>query len=362
VHLGFVYANAPFATAARMADGAVRFFPLLRRWVGAALDSVAVSDDFVYLVHRDSLLPPDQVLGHARRVAAYLAGLGSRIDYPGGIPAGVVAPLTRAEVAARFDMAWVAGAIRTPERAIAVGDLAAVLRAAVTAEPRIRVRLGVRVTEAAFVDGAIAIGGQAAGERQAATYAHVVNALWDGRLALDARLGLRPAEGWLWRLRYAIFATVTPAPDVPSFTAVLGPFGDVVNLGNGRLYLSWYPTCLVGRSTDVEPPAWCRNPVADAARAIFAQAVAGLGRLAPALAAIRATDVDDLQVRGGIIYAHGRTDIDDPASGLHRRDQVGITSCRGWHSINPGKYTLAPAFACEVAERIRPLDHGPDAR
>ena len=35
-------------------------------------------------------------------------------------------------------------------------------------------------------------------------YDHVVNALWDGRLAVDATLGIRPKRPWLYRFRYGV--------------------------------------------------------------------------------------------------------------------------------------------------------------
>ena len=60
-------------------------------------------------------------------------------------------------------------------------------------------------------------------------------------------------------------------------------------------------------------------------------------------------------VKGGTIVAWGKTDIYDPASELHRRFEIGVTSEGKFHSIDPGKLTMAPYFAEICAERIKAI-------
>jgi len=86
--------------------------------------------------------------------------------------------------------------------------------------------------------------------------------------------------------------------------------------------------------------------------ALAEAAVRGLTGLAPSLAAAVAAFGGRRVVHGGIIYAAGETDIDDPQSGLHRRDQIGIVRRDGWVSVDPGKYSLAPWFAERVATEV----------
>jgi hypothetical protein len=50
--------------------------------------------------------------------------------------------------------------------------------------------------------------------------------------------------------------------------------------------------------------------------------------------------------------AWGKTDIDDPQSELHKRYEIGIHSRCRYHSVDPGKLTMAPYFAEECAARI----------
>jgi len=72
----------------------------------------------------------------------------------------------------------------------------------------------------------------------------------------------------------------------------------------------------------------------------------------PRLKPLNDTVLSDARVKGGIIVAWGETDIYDPKSELHRRCDIGITSDRRYHSIDPGKLTMIPYFAQQCAHRI----------
>ena len=73
--------------------------------------------------------------------------------------------------------------------------------------------------------------------------------------------------------------------------------------------------------------------------------------IVPSLKALEAKHVD-AEVRGGVIFAWGATDIYDPSSELHRRSEIGVHSVGNYHSIDPGKLTMAPYFADICADRI----------
>jgi hypothetical protein len=63
--------------------------------------------------------------------------------------------------------------------------------------------------------------------------------------------------------------------------------------------------------------------------------------------------VTDLSmVDGGAVVSWGDTDVDDPASEVHQRFDIGVNSTDGYHSIDTGKYSVAPYFAMQVADRI----------
>ena len=145
------------------------------------------------------------------------------------------------------------------------------------------------------------------------------------------------------------------APDratasLPSTTFVVGPYGDVVALDNGELYLSWYPAGRLGWSRSERPPAWPAILPDETAIEVSADIVRGLARVLPGVA--RVGEYGGLSVRGGSIFALGSTDVDDPASGFHQRHQVGPWSHGGYHTVDTGKTTLAPMFALQVADSI----------
>jgi hypothetical protein len=185
------------------------------------------------------------------------------------------------------------------------------------------------------------------------TYDHVVNALWDGRLAIDATLGLRPSRPWMHRFKYGL--RFYPPPDtrpLPTVALLLGPFGDLVVYGQGLVYLSWYPTCLDAVSQEVDPPA--RPAVlAEPRRArVAAETLQAMAEIIIPLRDLSPASLRECTVQGGVIFAWGHTDIDDPASELHRRYEIGVTSNGRYHSVDPGKLTMAPYFAGVCVDRI----------
>ena len=94
------------------------------------------------------------------------------------------------------------------------------------------------------------------------------------------------------------------------------------------------------------------NRTGEAAQRIIAELLAGLGALILPLRELTDGMIESSTVAGGIIAAAGETDIDDPNSRLHMRIDVGVCSVDGYHSVDTGKYTLAPMYALEVADRI----------
>ncbi len=185
------------------------------------------------------------------------------------------------------------------------------------------------------------------------TYEQVVNALWDGRLPLDASIGLRSHAQWLHRFKYGIRLKVDDRPrSVPSATIALGRYGDIVSFPNGELFLSWYPVCLAGASQDLHLPNWPQKPTQMRSREMFEKSYEALAAICPALDMIDRNKIRDVEVRGGVIAARGATDIDDMNSELHERFNIGTISVDGYHSIDIGKYTTVPLLAIEVCDRI----------
>jgi hypothetical protein len=83
--------------------------------------------------------------------------------------------------------------------------------------------------------------------------------------------------------------------------------------------------------------------------------LSGLAGIVPAVAGLTPDTVEWCEVKAGIIFAWGKTDIYDRASGLHERYAIGPASRGRYHTIDTGKLTMAPLFGKMVADRIRQI-------
>lgn len=357
IHLGMVYANDATATTGLLQlKAALRFRTLLARWLRGGEHGIRTSAPFDYVVAGDSLLGPAKLAEFYGRIeAAYREEIAAdpTLDYLGERPERLFAAVPAAEATWHFVPGSFQAVFRTVERAIDTDDLATRVRAAITATPNIRFRACHEVRGIFGRDDRLVVEGAAGGGTFAIVANQVVNATWERRLALDRTFGLHAAPGVLHRLKYRVVARM-PAElrGAPSVTMVLGRYGDVVIRPDDTVYLSWYPAGLQGWTNDIEPPrSWdaaCRGePPPDIASRVARETIAAIGAWMPAVAGIQALTID-----AGAIVAHGRTDVDDPASGLHDRSRVGIVSSGGYHSVDPGKLTTAPLFGLDVADRV----------
>jgi glycine/D-amino acid oxidase-like deaminating enzyme len=357
IHLGFVWANDPsLRTADVQMRAALSFQPLLRRWLGDAIDDISRSDAFRYAVHRDSAKTPDELAATYALIGERMRRLDAGDAYFGIDDPHRVDRLSPTDTSDDYGPA-IQAVFATREVAVDPEPLADLLVKRVTDSATVQVLTSSRVES---VDPRSRTVSVRAGDWSIASlgpYDHVANCAWTGRLAIDATVGLAPPGPWTFRMKH--FLRIDQPADLaapPSTTVVLGPFGDVVDYGSGDLFLSWYPVARTGWSTELTPPEWPSTPAPSEAARLAAAIIEGMSPIVPAVASLAIPDDETLDVRGGVIYALGASDVDDPASRLHERVEIGITS-RGWyHSIDTGKYTTAPLHAAQAAARI--LDAG----
>jgi hypothetical protein len=357
IHLGLVYAKDPvFRTAELMLESALSFAPLLDRWTDGRIpwDELR-STPFHYIVARDTLMPVDVLFAHYARVedkchdlqraSSGLHYLGHRIDR-------LWSPCV---VPPQVSPAFAVAAASTVEVSIHLTRLREFLVESVECLPHIELRCGHEVKEVSRTSSGFAVSGiNRNGARWRRDGDCVVNALWDGRLAIDAQMGLHPDQPWVYRFKHRLCGRMPHRLDgLPSMTIVLGPYGDVVTRADGdSLYLSWYPVCMTGWSRSLKPPRSWTSDAAGAAgeserESIKHATLAAFDAIVPGLADMRTVVVD-----GGVIFSWGSSDIDDPASKLHRRDQIGVLGADGYYSINTGKLTCAPYFARRLSDLL----------
>ncbi|MEO0681737.1 MAG: FAD-dependent oxidoreductase [Pseudomonadota bacterium] len=363
IHLGLIY-GADAATAALQLRGAMVFRRRLQA-LGVDMGRVPVAAPFLYLVAPDSLMSPAEVEAHFDRLdAAFQAAAAAdpAMDYLGRRPGRLWRRVSPEAYAPHYDLTEMQAVYATEELAVDTAALAAEMRRALAAAPGVALGAGHAVREVSRRGELWRVEGDGPDGAFAVEAPRVVNAAWETLYRFDLQAGHAPPPGWLHRLKYRVLARLPQAAvaEAPSATMMLGPYGDVVVRDGPHSYLSWYPEGLQGWSEDVEPPeAWQAPARGDAdprKAAEVAQAI--LEALALWFPAARGAEI--AAVDAGPILAHGRTDVDDPSSGLHGRTESGMTGgeADGWWSFNPGKLTTAPMMAADgVAAMLgAPLD------
>jgi glycine/D-amino acid oxidase-like deaminating enzyme len=356
IHLGFVYAGDPtLRTAQRLIPGGLAFAGLVSRLVQRTLDAFITAEDEIFLVHRESIAGPEAFEAYGERTAALVREAASQPGAPQylcDVTHAAIRRLSPSDLARITSADEVVAGYRVPERSISTVAVADLMHQAAASEPLIEIRAATWVTAVERrSDGRFDVRADATSVAPADTpFDVVINALWEGRPAVDASLGIQPIAPWSHRFRAAVFAY---APDVSFPSAVLctGPFGDVKCYADGRLYLSWYSSGLLAEGHAIEPPRG--SAVLDQSRR-DAVLQATLQSLSSYFSAVRLLKDSGkaLEVHGGWVYALGQGSLANPASTLHRRDRFNMTIDRGYISVDTAKYSLAPWLAHRVAELV----------
>ena len=356
IHLGYMYAGDPsLLTAKTMMTGALAFEPFLKRHLGEASPALKTSAATTYVIHRDAQHPVAEIADYLSAVHGLIAerAAGRPSTY---FAMDLMAPprrLSDAEREAEFNPVLAVDAYETAEVAIDPTVVADALRRCIAAHPLIETRLGCEVLDAVEEIDHVLVVGRDSGGLVRERFDQVVNALWNGRLALNEAVGLKTGRAWIHRLKYGVtFRFPKDATRPRSATFILGPFGEVVNYHDGLTYLTWYPTCLLALSREIAPPDWATYPGEPVRSEVIAGTLKAMKEIVPALGELDPETLPEALVKGGVIVAWGATDIYDPLSELHRRYEIGVTTKGRFHSIDPGKLTMAPYFAEECAGRI----------
>jgi glycine/D-amino acid oxidase-like deaminating enzyme len=351
IHLGHLYAADPsLATARHVLPGSLAFRRLLEECTGRSIDSMTTGEGDIYLCHRESVVSPDEHWQYLQAVDALVRSQAGTGDYLVELSAARSQRLSPASLACLTDAAEIVAGFRTPERSVSTTRVAALLEQAVEAEDAITLAMNRRVTSvvpAGKGSGSWAVTTQA-GELDG--FDGVVNALWQGRLAIDRTVGLAAPTSFSNRYRRALFIRTSEPLDIPSALVSVGPFGDIKNFGGVEFYISWYPAGLAAYSTEIEPPPVPELSAPERAELID-EVFERLGALLPRIKRIR--DVtESIRVEGGWVYAAGQGQLSDRNSSLHYRSEFDIQQIGSYFSIDTGKYCTAPWLAKRVAERI----------
>ena len=359
IHLGFVYANDPsFMTSKLMLEGAMYFAPLFEEWIGQPLDWTRFcSSPFQYLVAADSLLDVSTLLEHYallnQTYRETYRDKHKQLHYLGNRPDRLYENSRSSLTGSSNNIIC---SIPTCEKAIGTHLFSDFLSGVIDSNEYIATRFGHTIREVSRKPEGFLLQGEFSAHQGtwAEQFDIVINCLWDGRLALDAQMGLAPRRPWVFRRKFGIQASFESHQPLPaSTTIVLGPFGDIACYPQQRsAYLSYYPSCLQGWSQELTVPASWHDKDGQltgeqALERIVYPSLQALAEYVPEVRGARATDI-----RSGVIFSWGRSDIDDRRSELHRRDEIGVLHADGYFSVNTGKFTMAPLFAKFTVDQI----------
>lgn len=353
IHLGFLYAADPsLATARHILTGGLLFRPVVERLLDCSLSPVITPSDDIFLCHRDSVVGVEAMQAYYERLAPMVAAHPEAANYLVDVTACRSRRLSGRELLELSGAPEIRAGFMVPERSVSTVWIAQRYVECLRAQPGIELRMNTRVA------GASCVGDDPQGQWVVETedgqrdgpYDFVVNALWNGRIAVDRCAGLPPPAVWSQRYRLALFLRTSRPLEVPSVLVATGPFGDIKNYDGRNFYLSWYPAGLLLDSAEIDPvrpvhPAGPdRRRFADAMMDALQQCVSAVGQIRQELESVR--------VEGGWVFASGRGVLSDPKSSLHRRNEFGVTRSGRYLSVDTGKYSTAPWMALELVEQL----------
>jgi glycine/D-amino acid oxidase-like deaminating enzyme len=347
IHLGFLYAGDPsLETARKLIPGGLAFRPIVEELVGRSIESAIASSDDFYLTHRDSIVDAAAMAGYLTKVMEELKPHDGGSGYLSDIRSARLRTLAPNELSQMTTAPEILAGFQVPERSVQTARVADWFIDAVRAEPRIESRFGCRVTGLAQEKTGWRIEATPAVE---SPHEIVINALWEGRAAIDRAAGLGENGTWSYRYRLSLFARAAKDCHLPNALIATGPFGDIKNYNGRDLYLSWYPAGLLA---DLSEPDEGVLPHHDASvsERLIENTVTALTRFFPAVRG--ALDGARIAIGGGWIVAPGGGSLADPGSDLHRRDRFGVSRHGSYISVDTGKYSTAPWLASRIAEQI----------
>lgn len=352
VHLGFLYSADPsLKTARHVLHGGLAFKPLVEELIGCSIDPATTSTDDIYLCHRNSLVCADAMQAYYRGVADMVRRHPGAARYLVDASGCRVEKMTSRDLGAVSDSSDIVAGFRVPERSVSTTWIADRFTDALSAEPRIEQRMNTRVRSVS--QRMENKSGQWLVESSSGIHEpfdYIINALWQGRMAVDRTAGIEPAGKWSNRFRLSLFIRTKESVDVPSAIVATGPFGDIKNYNNRDFYLSWYPMGLIADSSALLPP---EPAVPDdySKEEISGSILEKLGELIPRTVDVR-DRIEHMSLRGGWVFAAGRGALSDPESTLHRRSEFGIARKGSYISVDTGKYSTASWLARKVVDSI----------
>ncbi|NND06401.1 MAG: FAD-binding oxidoreductase [Saprospiraceae bacterium] len=354
VHTGMIYALDPSQkTPHRMIEDALYFAPILEKLTEQTIDwSAMQSTAFHYLVDRDSLWSADKLEEKYMRFQDIFADVLKKpsLHYLAERPEFYYQKIPMPAVfnPERFQECFI-----SCEKAIDPISIKEILKNNIISKSNIRLWLGHEVRECIRYDGGFKTCASRKDYQVVALSSDIViNATWERKQQIDRMLDVGDAHQWSVRLKLGFIGRQTAGPPLPSFVIVHGPFGDFVRFPkSGYDYFSWYPTCRIGLTANIEIPQHWEDILKGSYQSIELDTIKNTSLLALKRIAPDCT-YEISKVLAGTVVARGEKDIDQKESGLHLRSEAPIETYDGYFSMNTGKFTSAPNNARKLGRML----------
>jgi glycine/D-amino acid oxidase-like deaminating enzyme len=339
MHLGYFYAaDQTLNTARKLLLGGQLFRPIVESIIESPIEGHLTSGEEFYLTHTDSVVDPSTMVGYLNAVWELNRGLSDKARRP--------TRLSQPELRQISESPNLVAGFRIPEQSVNTSWIADRIIARLATDNAIEMKCDCIVKYAA--KGArgwsvVTRDGNFNG------FDAVVNALWEGKSAVDEATGYGSGSRLSYRYRTSVFMKAADS-ELRNVVITTGPFGDTKNYDDGSLYLSWYPAGLLLDCHQAHAPA---TPVIDDIKEIdiCSRTIHALSEFFPTVANLSAATTD-MVVRGGWVVAHGGGLLSDPSSRLHRRDEFGVSRHDSYYSVDVGKYSVAPWLASQLAGEL----------
>jgi len=375
IHMGLEYANdASMGTAKFMLESSMRFSSYVEYLVGKEIDWPRLtSERLTCLLPHTSHVTPSQFEEYGERLGKLYEGILSdhpELSYLGNRPPKVL--LGRTDVPESVNASYVNAAYESIEVCILSNKLKEVVEDALLEHGVTMVfnrtildvkRNDDEIAKSKNTPGAVATSPlgrlKVVSDIGEHDYDAVVNCLWEGRAEIDRKMGLANGdENESYRVKANVRLPNLPKfhANIPSVSVMNGPFGDFVRYGpDDAVYFAWHPmspTVITHNVSDVRrqfeghaqsefPPGYEKDMITghrEAFEMLFPGYDTGF--------------FDDAVVGTGYVVANGLTDIDDPQSGLHERDDPPNLVKNGYVSVKTQKLTNAPYNAYLLEQQL----------
>lgn len=217
IHLGYLYAaDTSLDSAEHVMPGGLMFRPLVEELLGTSIEPAVTRQNDIYLCHRNSVVKPDAMENYMRQVTEKLNANPNKSHYLTKSLNAEVRRLSKNELEEVSGSPDIIAGFRVPEYSVETTWIADRFVEVIHAEKRIELQMKTKI------ESVIASNGDHEESWDIHTSKgifpscdYVINALWEGRMAIDQKVGLKTSSIWSNRFRQSLFIRTSEPVKTP---------------------------------------------------------------------------------------------------------------------------------------------------